>query len=256
MAKPTEIDTKTNTSSSVRFGNGKYSLPAPHFPPASANDKMKANAFNWWEKSILEQLELGEVPVLELMNVMGDHIPIEPIAAKLVTKSMCEEMNRRFFKHGCFRGRGFSDKDHDEMPFEEKDIKDRPAGLQHCRFRTTVDPVTLYPYVIEPLLEATFDLALNQTESVTSNPGAATAPSTGSVLTTPRRLFGTPAPTDIASLTAQSPAFAAQMKSKFATSTTVVSYHGHLDFLDCQEGFDEVFRNPVPLDIVEDPKVP
>jgi hypothetical protein len=256
MAKPTEIDTKTNTSSSVRFGNGKYSLTAPPFPPASANDKMKANAFNWWEKSILEQLELGEVPVLELMNVLGDHIPIEPIAAKLVAKSMREETTRRFFKHGCFRGRGFSDEDHDEMPFEEKDIKDRPTGLQHYRFRTTVDPVTLYPYVIEPLLEATFDLALKQTEGVTANPGAATAPSTGSVIATPRRLFGTPAPTDIASLTAQSPAFAAQMKSKFTTSTTVVSYHGHLDFLDCQEGFDEVFPNPVPLDIVEDPKVP
>jgi hypothetical protein len=167
MAKLTELDKNTHCfhlSSTVRFGNDNYSLSAPPFPSATSNNKAKANVFNWWESSIFDQMQL-EVPIMELMNVIGDNIPMEPISAKLIAQKVSTDIFTKFFGHGLFKPvcfGCFADSYHDKMIFEEEHISNRPEDLSYCRFKTVVDPSATYKYMLEPEFTAVFDLALKQ----------------------------------------------------------------------------------------------
>jgi hypothetical protein len=134
MAKPTELNKNAHgahSSSTVRLDDDSYSLSAHPFPSATANDKAKTNAFDWWERSILDQMQL-EVPIIELMNVIGNHISMESIAAKLITQKVSNEMFNKFFQHDLFQPVCFTDSYNDKMAFEEEHIDNSPDHLSFC----------------------------------------------------------------------------------------------------------------------------
>jgi hypothetical protein len=64
----------------------------------------------------LDQMQL-DVPIMELMSVLGDHIHMEPIAAKLIAQQVSTEMFAKFFKHGLFEPVCFADSYHDKVIF-------------------------------------------------------------------------------------------------------------------------------------------
>jgi hypothetical protein len=135
MAKPAEL---AHISSTVRFGNGKYSLTALPFPPATAHERHRANAFNYWEQEVTGKILKG-APIRELMDIIGDHITLEPISARLFAKGVLQEIHKMFFTHDIFLGLFFADDDRKEHLFEEPDIAVRSAGLTYYRLRSTVD---------------------------------------------------------------------------------------------------------------------
>jgi hypothetical protein len=123
-------------------------------------------------------------------------------------------------------------------------MRDRPAGIEFFRVRSTVDPRASHGYIKEPEFTAKFDLALAQTHLVT--PFSVTV-AENPEHSTPRNLFVLP------SLQATSPALVHCIAQYHGDDTSLVinSYHGRLDFLDSQANFDEVYTKPVPIDPYE-----
>jgi hypothetical protein len=220
------------------------------------------------------------------MDIIGDHITLEPISARLFTKGVSQEIHKALFSDGTFLSICFADEDHKEHSFKERDITMQPESLVYYHFRLKVDPTQLYPF-----LTLTFDLSLAQTEkvrasratSVTTNPsitiadppttvGTTSTPQPSSQtsesaaaitsllatpMETPRALLGSfasPDTTHLSTMTAQSPAFALNMHRTFASNTIFASYYGLLNFLDSQELFDAAFPFPDPMDTVAEPK--
>jgi hypothetical protein len=54
----------------------------------------------------------------------------------------------------------FVDQDHEEMVTQNSWMRDRPAGIDFFRVRSTVDPPASHAYIKEPVFTAKFDLAL------------------------------------------------------------------------------------------------
>jgi hypothetical protein len=53
-----------------------------------------------------------KVPVRELMDIVGDRVPIEPILARLFAQGVSQEMHQAFFTFSIFKGLYFFDNDH------------------------------------------------------------------------------------------------------------------------------------------------
>jgi hypothetical protein len=179
-----------------------------------------------------------------------------------------------FFKISNLEGSYFCSKYHEEVLFG-RSVKNRPAGLEFFRLTAEVNPTTLYPYIREPTMTVSFDLALAQTPKTTSAPASTSTsialhhsidirPRLGTPATIRRVLFDDeeqqasgPLPVmdsangydyDVAS---PSPALDRCLKRFQGTGddlVVVVSYHGPVDFLEDQTIFDELFQNRKPFD--------
>jgi hypothetical protein len=78
MVKPAKL---TVISSTVCFGNGKYSFTVPPFPAATAHEWHQGNAFNYWEQETIGQMIKG-VHVHKLMGISA--VPVTVAVAVAV----------------------------------------------------------------------------------------------------------------------------------------------------------------------------
>jgi hypothetical protein len=210
-------------------------------------------------------------------DIVGDRILIESISARLFAQGISQEIHQSFFTFGVFKGLHFADHEHKPRKFIERDTIDRPEGLVYYRLGSIVNPKEYHLFLAEKQqVTLTFDLDLEQSDRETQSTSAANptfpppdpvdhpvivtatgttthlSPSTAS---TPRNLFSsvTCGRTDTATLVVMSPAFARSMLRDRAGTTIVTSYHGPLDSMDNQVGFNKHFPSPEPKDITKEP---
>jgi hypothetical protein len=163
MVKPTEPDIATHTAPTivqVKLKNGALYFNAPPFPSINAAARSRANVFNRWETAVLSQLNMG-LPVQELMAQIDLQIPIETTSAQMKADEIGKSIYASFFKTKSIRGLCFVDQDHQEMVFQNSWMRDRPAGIEFFRVRSTVDPQASHAYIKEPVFTAKFDMSLS-----------------------------------------------------------------------------------------------
>jgi hypothetical protein len=84
------------------------------------------------------------IPVQELMAQLDQHLPIATTSAQMKADAIGDSIYASFFKTSSIRGLCFVDQDHEEMVFENSWMRDRPAGIEFFRVRSTVDPRAIH----------------------------------------------------------------------------------------------------------------
>jgi hypothetical protein len=162
MTKLTEPNDSPNKANLVvTICNGKKIFRAPPFPSINASVRNRANAFNRWEKAVLTQMNM-QAPVEELLGQLEHYIPIETASAQMTMDRITVEVYDSVFKISNLEGSYSCSKYHEEVLFG-RSVKNRPAGLEFFRLTAEVSPATLYPYIREPTMTVSFDLALAKT---------------------------------------------------------------------------------------------